>query len=270
MAAPLGRVAVLIHWVTKKVPSDFGSLRSRWPCAVLALLLRERWGVQASRETVRRMLHRENMVYRRPRPVRPPNHEQRQVKLGELRKLLENLPENETVVWRDEVEIHSNPKLGRMWMFKGRQEMVQTPDTNQERHLPGSIHWRTGRVFITEAVPKQGRNSALFLHHLDDRRRRLRRYKKIHVIRGNAGFHTSHEVVEYLWDHDDRIEVHLLPSYAPDYNPIERACWHLHENITRNHRCKDLGELLDRVFAWLEQGNPFQIEGSLDPKAKAA
>ena len=32
----------------------------------------------------------------------------------------------------------------------------------------------------------------------------------------------------------------------------------------------DLGELLDQVFAWLGQENPFQIEGSVYPKAKAA
>jgi hypothetical protein len=44
----------------------------------------------------------------------------------------------------------------------------------------------------------------------------------------------------------------------------------LHENITRNHRCKDLAELLDQVFAWLGARNPFEIEGSVYPKAKAA
>ena len=53
--------------------------------------------------------------------------------------------------------------------------------------LSGSIDWRTGQVFITEARPKQGRNSALFLAHLDDLRSRLRRYTKIHVICDNAG-----------------------------------------------------------------------------------
>src|SRR5512135_2081823 len=63
---------------------------------------------------------------------------------------------------------------------------------------------------------------------------------------------------------------HLLPSYSPDLNPIERVWWHLHENITRNHRCKDLTELLDQVFAWLGARNPFEIEGSVYPKAKAA
>jgi putative transposase len=266
----LGWVAALVTWVTTQSPSDFGFLRSRWSCAVLALLLRDREGVRASRETVRRMLHRGNLVYRRPRPVPPPNEEQRRVKLAELRKLLEELPADETAVWQDEVEVHTNPKIGRMWMPKGQQAKVQTPGTNTKRHLAGSIHWRTGQVFVTEAAPKQKRDSGFFLQHLDDLRRRLRRYKKIHVICDNAGFHTSHEVIQYLWEHEDRIEVHLLPNYSPDYNPIERVWWHLHENITRNHRCKDLGELLDRVFLWLEQGNPFEIEGSVYPKARAA
>lgn len=266
----LGWVALLVTWVTTKTPGDFGFLRSRWSCAVLALLLHEREGVAARRETVRRRLHRGNLVYRRPRPVPPPNEPERQARLAELRALLEELPADETVVWQDEVEVHTNPKIGRMWMPKGKQAAVQTPGTNRKRHLAGSIHWRTGQVFVTEAAPKQGRNGKLFLRHLDDLRRRLRRSRKVHVICDNAGFHTSHEVIQYLWRWEGRIEVHLLPSYSPDDNPIERVWWHLHEEVTRNHRWKDPAELLDKVFAWLEQGNPFEVEGSVYPKAKAA
>jgi len=33
---------------------------------------------------------------------------------------------------------------------------------------------------MTEGKPRQGRNAALFLAHLDDLRSRLRRYHKIH------------------------------------------------------------------------------------------
>lgn len=265
-----GWITILVYWVTCKFPSDFGFLRSRWSCAVLALLLRERHGVAVSRETVRRMLHRRNLVYRRPRPVSPPNDEARRVRLAELRELLEKLPADETAVFQDEVEVNTNPEIGRMWMLKGRQATVQTPGTNKKRHLAGSMHWRTARVFLTEAGPKQGRDSTLFIKHLDDLRRRLRRYKKIHVICDNAGFHTSYAVIEYLWKWEGRIEVHLLPAYSPDYNPIERVWWHLREEITRNHRFKELEELVDRVFAWLDERNPFQVEGSVYPKANAA
>jgi putative transposase len=226
--------------------------------------------VEVSRETIRRWLHRGGLVYRRPRPVLGPKDPERQAKLDTLRKLLAELPEDETAVFQDEVDINTNPKIGSMWMVKGRQATVETPGNNEKRYLSGSIHWRTGQVFVTEAAPKQGRDGALFIAHLDELRRRLRRYKKIHVICDNASCHTSLEVIEYLWEHEGRIEVHLLPAYSPDFNPIERVWWHLHENITRNHRCKGLGELLDQVFAWLGARNPFEIEGSVYPKAKAA
>lgn len=263
-------VAVLVSWVTTKTPRDFGFLRSRWSCAVLAMLLHQRHDVKVSRETVRRFLHRGHLVYRRPRPTLKPDEEERQAKRTELRALLEGLPGDETAVWQDEVEVHTNPKIGQMWMPRGEQAKVLTPGTNKKRHLSGSIHWRTGQVFVTEAEAKQGRDGALFIKHLDELRRKLRRYRKIHVICDNASCHTSLEVIQYLWQWEGRIEVHLLPAYSPDLNPIERVWWHLHENITRNHRCKDLGELLDQVFAWLGARNPFEIEGSVYPKAIAA
>jgi transposase len=73
-----------------------------------------------------------------------------------------------------------------------------------------------------------------------------------------------------LWEHRERIKLHLLPKYSPDCNPIERVWWHLHEAVTRNHRCRSMQELLDLTFAWLGSRNPFQVEGSVYPKARAA
>jgi len=46
----------------------------------------------------------------------------------------------------------------------------------------------------------------------------------------------------YLWDRRDRIELHLLPAYSPNTNPIERVWWLLRKQITRNHRCPNLEE----------------------------
>ena len=101
----------------------------------------------------------------------------------------------------------------------------------------------------------------MLLAHLDDLRRRLRCYRKIHVICDNAKCHTSNEVAVYLWDHRDRIDLHFLPSYSPDCNPIERVWWNLHDQITRNHQCKSMEELLDLTFTWLRGRNPFKVEG---------
>jgi putative transposase len=254
-------VAVVVEWVTDKVPRDFGFLRSRWSCGAVALLIRDTHGIKVGRETVRRWLRRGGLVYRRPRPVLGPKDPQRPTKLDALRKLLASLPEDETAVFQDEVDINTNPKIGSMWMVKGEQATVETPGNNEKRYLSGSIHWRTGQVFITEGRPKQGRDTALFLAHLDDLRSRLRRYTKIHVICDNAKCHGSEAVAIYLHEHRERIELHFLPAYSPDCNPIERVWWHLHDQVTRNHRCQSMQELLDLTFTWLGSRNPFKVEG---------
>jgi transposase len=98
----------------------------------------------------------------------------------------------------------------------------------------------------------------------------LRRYRKIHVICDHARSHDCQLVWQYLARWGQRIVLHYLPTYSPDANPIERIWWHLHEEITRCHRCQTMEELLDLVFAWLQNRAPFAIEGSVYPQQQAA
>ena len=260
-------VAVAVQWVLTRTPRDFGFFRSRWSCAVLVLLLREDYQVQTSAETIRRWLTREQLVWRRPRPIVGPVDPQRAAKLRPLRQLLAHLPEDEVAVFEDEVDLHTNPKLGAMWMRRGEQAEVVTPGTNTKRYVAGSLNWRTGGLIANAG---SSRNARLFVAHLDQLRRHLRCYRRVHVLCDNARFHDCQAVREYLqrWGH--RIQLHFLPKYAPDTNPIERVWWHLHEEITRNHRCSNIEELLDQVFQWLETQAPFAIETSLYPQPVAA
>jgi transposase len=261
---------VVVRWVTQRSPRDFGFLRSRWTCAVAVVLLWSHFHLAVSRETVRRWLHQADLVWRRPRPVLHRRDPLRQAKLRVLRRLLANLPADEVAVFQDEVDINLNPKIGSMWMRRGRQSAVETPGDNEKRYLAGSMNWRTGTLWVTEGPHRDGE---LFVRHLEDLRLRLRRYRVIHVICDNARFHRPEKckrLQEYLgrWGH--RIVLHYLPLYAPETNPVERVWWHLHDEITRNHRCQTMEELLGLVFRWLEVGNPFGIEGSVYPTPEAA
>jgi putative transposase len=262
--------SVIVRWVSERSPRDFGFLRSRWTCALAALLLWSWFGLAVSRETVRRWLHQANLVWRRPRPVLRRQDPRRAAKLRALRRLLAHLPADEVAVFQDEVDVNLNPKIGAMWMRRGQQAEVETPGDNDKRYLAGSMNWRTGTLWVTEG--KQ-RNGELFVRHLEELRLRLRRYRVIHVLCDNARFHQAkkcRQLQHYLkrWGH--RIKLHYLPLYAPETNPVERVWWHLHDEITRNHRCQTLEQLLDLVFRWLEDGNPFQIEGSVYPIAQVA
>jgi transposase len=249
---------LVVRWVTEQTPRAFGFLRSRWCCEVVALLLWRQHGLAVSRETIRRHLHQADVVWRRPRPAlwrQDPDREQR---LAGLRQLLLELPGDETVVFEDEVDVNLNPKVGCQWMRRGQQADVVTPGDNAKRYLAGSLHWRTGVLFTT-AGPK--RDGKLFVAHLHDLRRRLRRYKKIHVICDNAKFHWDcWDVWEFCHRYGDRVVLHFLPKYAPELNPIERVWWRLHEAITRNHQCQTLEELVDLALAWLTGRKYFKVE----------
>lgn len=248
----------IVHWLTTCTPRDFGYFRSRWSCETLAHLLAFQTGVRLSGETVRRGLRRLGFVWRRPRPVPGPRDPAFGEKLQAVQRLLADLPPDEVAVFQDEVDVHLNPKIGSMWMKKGEQAQVATPGNNRKCHVAGSLVWATGTLLVS--APTSRRNTAQFLAHLDDLRRRLRGWKKIHVICDNAAFHKSRAVQKYLAERGRRIELHFLPAYAPQTNPIERVWWHLHETITRNHRCQTLEELIDQAYEWFEAYNNHYLD----------
>jgi putative transposase len=233
---------IVVRWLLKSTPKDFGFFRTRWSCALLALLLWEQEGIRLSPETVRR-------------GPRDPQHAR---KVRDIQRFIAALPADETVVFQDEVDVHLDPKIGSMWMPRGQQAEVVTPGNNEKRHLAGSLHWRTGRLLLS--APGAKRNASLFLAHLDDLRRQLRSYRVIHVVCDNAKFHDCRAVHDYQLRHGQRIVLHFLPKYAPETNPIERVWWHLHETITRNHRCQSIDELLGEVTDWVRAQKTFYLQ----------
>jgi putative transposase len=259
--------SLVVRWVLTLSPTQFRFARSRWSCEAAAVVLREDYRVQVGRETVRLWLREAGLVWRRPRPSIRPKDPDRERKLAAIRALLQSLPADETAVFMDEVDVNLNPKVGCMWMKRGEQAAVETPGTNEKRYLAGSIHWRTGRVILTEGLPKkEGRSAALFLRHLDDLRRAFRHYRVVHVICDNAGFHKpdkSKAVRAYLAEWSDRVVLHYLPTYSPDCNPVERVWWRLHEAVTRNHRCRTMDELLDLTFDWFASRTHFRVRSSV-------
>jgi transposase len=259
--------ARMIDWLCERTPQDFGYYRSRWSCATLAEALAWETGLRVCAETVRRVLQTAGYVWRRPRPVVGPEDPEYVEKRRRIQRLLEHLPQNETAVFQDEVEVHLNPKIGSMWMPRGQQAEVVTPGNNEKCHVAGSLVWRTGTLIASP--PGLRRNTELFLDHLDELRGRLRGFRKIHVICDNAAFHKSRMVREYLERWKDRIALHFLPCYAPETNPIERIWWRMHETITRNHRCTTLTDLVAQVYEWITQQHRFVTE-TLTNYARAA
>ncbi len=54
-----------------------------------------------------------------------------------------------------------------------------------------------------------------------------------------------------------KFELLFQPAYHPWVNEIERLWKQLHDNVTRNHRCQTLRELMKHVARFLDVVQPF-------------
>lgn len=189
----------------------------------------------------------------RPRPVLhcPWSKSRRNRRIRKIRQLIGHLPKNEVAVYADEVDIHLNPKIGADWMLPGQQKTVVTPGQNVKRYLAGALDARTKQVRWVAATHKR---SGLFVDLLRHLSRTYRQAKRIHVIVDNYSIHSSRQTTLALATLP-RIQLHFLPPYAPEFNPIERVWLDLHAEVTRNHRCPSIDELMNEVEDYLKYRN---------------
>lgn len=232
-------------------PQDFGWQRPTWTRELLCRQMKLEGFPLVAVCTMGRTLSRIGARLGCPKPIVlcPWPRERRQRVLAAIRRLEASASADEPVLYGDEVDIHLNPKIGRDWMLRGHQRRIVTPGKNQKFYLAGALDVRTGRLHTTGAAKK---NAALFCELLWLLATRYRRARRIHLILDNYGIHSARRTRRVLRDLGGRIVLHFLPPYCPDANRIERVWQDLHANVTRNHRCKTLAQLLDRARRYLE------------------
>ena len=234
-------------------PRDYGWARPTWTQELLCLVMQQRTGLAISQPTMSRCLTAIGARLGRPRPTvgcwwpkaRKTRHARR------LRRLIENLPADEAAFYADELDVHLNPKIGRDWMLPGQQKIVLTPGQNQKRYLAGARHVRTGRMHWVTAPHKR---SGLFIELLRMLDRACPAARCIHVIVDNYSIHLSRQTQLALAGLP-RIQLHFLPPCSPELNPIERVWLDLHAEVTRNHRCTTIEELMIEVHHYLKDRN---------------
>lgn len=179
-------------------PTSHGWLRSRWSCKLLALqLLRER-AASASRETLRRALHRLGFRWRRPRPVPPERDSEERIeeKHARLEDILQ-MTEEAGSFFQDETKLETNPKVGFCWMRKGEQKPLPTPGTNRKVWISGALNFKTGRFHWVSGGRRDGE---LFVKLLEKLRKTYRCHKQLHLAVDNDGSHISKRVKKYVED----------------------------------------------------------------------
>jgi len=234
-----------------KSPREFGYRRPTWTQELLSLVLEKETGIKVSCTTICRLMKRHKVRLGRPKPIVgcPWPKARRTRRLREIKRMIANLPRGHVAVYVDEVDIHLNPKIGADWMLEGQQKQVLTPGKNEKRYLAGALNATSGRLTWVESERK---TSDLFILLLWRLVKDYPRAACIHIILDNFKIHSSHRTHIALAALGSRVKLHFLPPYCPDHNRIERIWKDLHDNVTRNHTCRTMPELMKEVYAYLQ------------------
>ena len=241
----------LLLVVVSGSPREHRYARPTWTQELLVLVLAEKTGITISTTTMCRLLKRLRVRSGKPKPVVgcPWSKHRKTRCLNNILRLIANLPKGHVVVYADEVDIHLNPKIGSDWMLRGTQKQVLTPGQNKKRYLAGALNAKTSRLTWVESDHK---TSDVFIDQLwtlvkDD----YPNARCIHIILDNYRIHKSKQTEIALKALAGKVQLHFLPPYCPDHNKIERLWKDLHDNVTRNHRCRNMNELMSNVRDYL-------------------
>lgn len=243
---------ILLKVIGESSPRQYGYRRPTWTQELLVLVMEKKTGIRISCTTMSRVLKRLKVRLGRPKPIVgcPWKKRRRVRRIKELERLVSSVPADEVVVYADEVDIHLNPKIGDDWMLSGTQKSVMTPGKNEKRYLAGALNARTGRLTWVESDSK---NSDLFILQLWQLIKDYPDARCIHIILDNYKIHSSQRTQLALAALGSRVKLHFLPPYCPDHNRIERVWKDLHDNVTRNHMCKNMKQLMREVHDYLAE-----------------
>ena len=238
----------------RATPPQYGWRRPTWTRELLVETLVRETGIRIHVATMSRALALVKARRGRPRPTVgcPWAKAAKTRRLNAIRRVLATLPRGHVAVYEDEVDIHLNPKIGLDWMGRGQQKEVLTPGKNVKRYLAGALDARSGQLSWVEGECK---TSALFIALLTQMLQTYAEAPVIHVILDNYRIHDSKIVHAALAGFGGRIELHFLPPYCPNDNKIERVWQDLHANVTRNHLCPDIMNLMREVRYYLRKRN---------------
>ena len=121
------------------------------------------------------------------------------------------------IFFGDEASFALWGSLSYTWALIGHQPMVKTTGSRKGYKVFGVIEFFSGRLLYQGLEDRFNSDSyQTFLLYL------LAQVPgPIILIQDGAKYHTSQPTHEFFQQHQDRLIVHQLPSYSPDYNPIE-------------------------------------------------
>jgi transposase len=147
------------------------------------------------------------------------------------------------LLFGDEASFPQWGTLTYTWARRGQQPKVKTCGKRKGYKVFGVIEYFTGRLFYQG---QEGRlNSAAYMAFLT--RVLAQTTQPIILIQDGAKYHTSAEIQAFFAQQAARLQVFQLPTYSPDYNPIEKLWKKIKQQDTHLHYFPTFEALTNKV-----------------------
>lgn len=173
------------------------------------------------------------------------------------------LEDGAAIVFVDEATFRQDATLHQTWARKGHQPQVPVTGARKSVKIFGAVELRSARFCYHRDEVFNGETYLVYLEHLA---RHFYPRRSI-LIQDNASYHKDRTVYSWFAANRSWLEVHQLPPYSPEFNPVERIWHHVRLNGTHNWyfvNVQELNDTLVRVFRSIQR-RPRQITGYLRP-----
>jgi len=235
----------LVEWV-KAGPEVCGYASGCWTSVLIQDLIYRKFHVLYNRFYVCELLRNLELSYQKARFVSDHlDEEARQHWMKEeWPKILSQAGQlGAPLFFGDEASFALWGSLSYTWAPKGHQPQVKTTGLRKGYKVFGAIEFFSGRLLYQGTQQRfQSASYQVFLQYL------LSQFSgPIILIQDGARYHTSKATREFLGQHKDRLIVYQLPSYSPDYNPIEYLWKKVKSKATHNRYFAEFVQLVTSV-----------------------
>lgn len=222
-----GRPAKLTKSQIKKLskmiedgPEKCGFESACWRTPMIQELVLSKFGIFYSAHYLSQLLGNLGFSYQKAKFIASNQDEQKRAEWlkNTWPKILKDAKaKNAYILFGDEASFPQWGTLNYTWSKKGKQPIVKTSGSRKSYKVFGLIEFFTGKIFAKGHHGKL--NSEAYMDYLKEVLSKTR--KHIILIQDGAPYHRGAQMQAFFEKNANRITVYRLPSYSPDFNPIE-------------------------------------------------